>query len=94
MNQFSSCPDRRSRAHGPAVHRIGPFVREPENHHARPVQHAQREDVAKVEVERQNHRTVHNGPLNQRAVLCRLHPDSADVDGLMTEFEQEADSLR
>jgi hypothetical protein len=75
----------------PLIYRRWPFVSQPEDDHARFVEHPEREDVTEIEIEREDDARVDAGALDNLGVRCSLHGERSDVHGLMTEVYQKLD---
>jgi len=68
-----------------------PFVSQPEDDHARLVEHAEREHVTEIEIEREHDARVGASARNDVDVWSALQSERSDVHRFVTDLDQKID---
>ena len=76
------------------IHRVRAFIDEAKQHRARPVQDSRSQNVAEVEVERQNHAGFLNRAPNDLVVGRTFKTHVTNVNRVVAEACQEVDGMR
>src|SRR6266571_4279168 len=77
----------------PPVHRVGRFIRQPEDHGARAIDDTQSENRSEVEIEGEQNAIIRPRLLGQQPVRGALHRQLADMNRVMAAPAQEFDGL-
>jgi hypothetical protein len=75
------------------VHGFRSFIRQSKDDHARLIQDAKRENVAKVEIERDDDAAIRARSIDKDNVWSSLESKSSDVSRFVTKLRQELDRL-
>ena len=71
------------------IHGVGAFIGESKDDDARLVQDAEREDLAEVEIERQNDAGIRTGAINELGISGTLQPQRPDVNRFVAKLFEE-----
>lgn len=77
--RFESCGALIENRRKPLIHRRWPFVSEPEDAHARLLEHAEREHVTEIEIEREHDARIRASARNDVGIWRALRSKRSDV---------------